>query len=104
MTTDRTVLDLGDIMPHGEGTALDRENNPFVDFVRIVVGDFLRVAVVWVLLYLFDLLTMHMPVPGFAGRLIHAIHQAGSVALVLILVIWLLIDVIQSLRKKKSRQ
>jgi hypothetical protein len=74
--------------------------SPFIEFVRIVVGDFLRVAVVWVLLYLFDLLIKYMPVPGFAGPLIHAIHQAGSVALVLILVIWLLIDVVKSLRKK----
>jgi hypothetical protein len=75
--------------------------NRFVEFVTIAVGDFLRVVVVWVLLYLFDLLTKYLPVAGFAGTFIHAIHQAGSVALVLILVIWLLIDVIQSLRKKK---
>jgi hypothetical protein len=74
--------------------------NPLIEFVTIVVGDFLRVAVVWILLFLFDLLTKFLPVAGFAGTFIHAVHQAGSVALVLILVVGLLIDVIQSLRKK----
>jgi hypothetical protein len=42
-----------------------------------------------------------MPVSGFAGRLIQAIHQAGSVALVMMLVLWLLVDVIESRRKRK---
>lgn len=78
---------------------MDWKNSPFAEFVRIVVGDFLRVVVVWVLLYLFDLLTKYMPVPGLAGSFIHAIHQAGAVILVLTLVIFLLIDIIQSKRK-----
>jgi hypothetical protein len=81
---------------------LDWQNNPIVEFVKIVFVDFLRVAVVWALLYLFDLLTEYMPVPGFAGRLIHVIHQSGAVALVLMLVIFLLIDVVQSFRNKKK--
>jgi len=83
---------------------LDWKNSPFVEFVRIVVGDFLRVVVVWVLLYFFDLLTKYMPVPGFAGSFIHAIHHSGAVILVLALVIFLLIDVVQSLRKKNRRE
>jgi glutaredoxin-related protein len=61
----------------------------------------LSIAIVWVLLYLFERLTQRMPVAGFAGRLIQAIHQAGSVSLVTILVIWLLVDVIQSRRNRK---
>ena len=80
--------------------AVDWKNNPFAEFVKIVLGDFLRVVVVWILLFLFDLLAKHLPVPGFAGKLIQAIHQAGSVALVLVLVIFLLIDVVQSLRTR----
>jgi hypothetical protein len=79
---------------------LHSTSRPFIEFVTIVVGDFLRVAVVWFLLYAFDFLTRYLPVAGFAGSFIHAIHQAGSVALVLILVLGLLIDVIQSLRDK----
>jgi SNF family Na+-dependent transporter len=77
------------------------KNHPFVEFVKIVIDDFLSVAIVWVLLYFFERLTERMPVPGFAGRLIQAIHQAGSVALVLILVFWLLVDVVQSRGNRK---
>jgi len=80
---------------------VDAKRHPFVEFVKIVIEDFLSVAIVWVLLYLFERLTQRMPVSGFAGRLIQATHQAGSVALVMILVLWLLVDVIESRRKRK---
>ena len=88
-------------MPRRCKTAVDWKRHPFVEFVKIVIEDFLSVAIVWVLLYLFERLTQRMPVPGFAGRLIQSIHQAGSVALVVILVIWLLVDVMQSRRKRQ---
>jgi len=43
------------------------EMSYFFAFVRIVVGDSLKLAVVWVLLYLFQVLNTYLPVRGFAG-------------------------------------
>jgi hypothetical protein len=42
-----------------------------------------------------------MPVPGFAGKWIETIHQLGSVAVAFLLVIFLMIDVVQSHQEVK---
>jgi hypothetical protein len=76
-------------------------DGPLVLFISIVLGDFLRLVVVWILLYVFHLLPTYMPVPGFAGRFIEGVHQVGSIAVASLLVWFLIIDVIQSRRVKK---
>ena len=75
------------------------KSRSFLGFVKIVLTDFVKLALVWILLYLFQFLTKYMPVAGFAGRWIEAIHQLGSVAVAVLLVIFLIVDVIQSHRE-----
>ena len=77
------------------------QDAPVVEFVHIVLTDFFKLALVWVLLYLFQLLAKYMPIAGFAGRCIEVIHQIGSVAVATLLVIFLIIDVIQSHREAR---
>jgi hypothetical protein len=77
--------------------------HPFIVFVTIVLGDFLRLAVVWTLLYAFHFLPQYMPIPGFAGKLIEYIHQVGSVVVAALLVWFLVVDVIESHRKKLGK-
>jgi hypothetical protein len=72
----------------------------FFVFVKIVVGDLFEFSAVWCALYLFHLLTTFLPVEGWAGRFIAAIHQIGSVAVVALLVIYLIVDVVKSRREK----
>ena len=73
----------------------------FLEFVKIVLTDSLKLALIWVLLWLFHFLPKYMPVEGFAGKWMEAIHQLGSVAVVILLVIFLIIDVIESHRENK---
>jgi len=77
--------------------------HPLIIFVTIVVEDFLRLAVVWTLLYAFHFLPRYMPIPGLAGNLIEYIHQAGSVAVAALLVCFLVVDVVQSHRQKLGK-
>jgi phosphoglycerol transferase MdoB-like AlkP superfamily enzyme len=69
-------------------------------FVKIVWNDLWQLTVVWVALYLFQGLTVLLPVKGFAGQLIDYIHQLGSVAVAALVVIFLIIDVVQNRRGK----
>jgi hypothetical protein len=63
-----------------------------------VLTDWLQLASVWVLLYLFQRLTEYLPVKGFAGRLIEGIHQGGAVVVVCLLVVFLVNDVYRAHR------
>ncbi len=77
------------------------KNTPKFAFVKIIWDDLFKLAVVWVALYLFHLLPEFMPVLGIAGTIIVIIHQAGSVAVAGLLVIFLILDVVESLRKRE---
>jgi hypothetical protein len=74
------------------------ENWGLIKFLEIAVADWLKLTIVWLLLYLFQLLSKLLPVGGFAGRWIEYIHEFGSIAVVLLLISFLLIDVFQALR------
>jgi hypothetical protein len=76
------------------------KTTPSFVFVKMVWDDLWKLAVLWTALYLFHFLPKYMPVPGFAGRLIEAIHQAGSVAVAALLVYFLIMDVWASRSKR----
>lgn len=80
----------------GASFAVQNWMGNLLTFAKIVVGDTAKLALVWALLYLFQLLTRYLPVNGFAGQLIENIHQAGAVAVAGLLVLFLLNDVYQA--------
>lgn len=73
--------------------------NRSFQFVKIVWDDVWKLSTVWAALYLFQRLTVWLPVKGFAGGFIDGLHQLGSVAVAALLVSFLIIDVIQSHRQ-----
>lgn len=73
---------------------------PAFQFVNIVWDDLWKLSVVWAALYLFQRLTLALPVKGFAADFIDGIHQVGSVAVAALLVSFLIIDIIQTRHNK----
>lgn len=67
--------------------------------VRLLI-DFLVASTIYLLLYLFELIECHFPIPGWAARVIDATHATGSVAALVIFTWFAIIDVVKIHKEK----
>ena len=58
--------------------------------------DFLITATLWLVLFIFKVLTSYLPVSGWAGEFIVAVHSTGTVAAFGVFAWLFVIDIIQT--------
>ncbi len=66
-----------------------------------IVTDFLVVATLWIVLFLFKIFTSYFEVSGWAGTFIKHLHSVGIVALVLLFAIFSIMDVVETRGRSK---
>ena len=90
-----------------EGTVredLRKTQKQVVGFVVKVGGDWLKLCVVWLLMWAFALLTDYFKVDGWPAVWIHKIHHVGSVIAVAVLVLDLCLNLIIELYRGLRQQ
>ncbi len=94
--------------PESARVAFRDSRDKFFSFVIKLVSDWLKLCVVWLLMWAFALLTDYFKVDGWPAVWIHKMHHLGSVIAVAVLILDLClnlcIELYRGLRKRATAE